>query len=68
MLTEALNAPESRRLLKIVDDMREILHHEKISLPHIVVVGDQSVIKNQNLLIESISYVLRLVNHLCSKH
>jgi hypothetical protein len=43
MLNEALNAPESRRLLKIVDDMREILHHEKISLPHIVVVGDQSV-------------------------
>jgi hypothetical protein len=68
MLTEALNAPESRRLLKIVDDMREILHHEKISLPHIVVVGDQSVTKNRNLLIESISYVLRLVNHLCSKH
>ncbi len=45
MLNEALNAPESRRLLKIVDDMREILHHEKISLPHIVVVGDQSVSK-----------------------
>jgi interferon-induced GTP-binding protein Mx1 len=45
MLNEALNSPESRRLLNIVDDMREILHHEKISLPHIVVVGDQSVSK-----------------------
>jgi hypothetical protein len=45
MLTDELNTPESRRLLKIVDDMREILHHEKIALPHIVVVGDQSVSK-----------------------
>lgn len=43
MLNDQLNTVESRNLLKIVDDMREILHHEKISLPHIVVVGDQSV-------------------------
>jgi hypothetical protein len=46
MLTDELNSAESRRLLKIVDEMREILHHEKISLPHIVVVGDQSVSEN----------------------
>jgi hypothetical protein len=43
MLAGELNSAESRRLLKVVDDMREILHHEKINLPHIVVVGDQSV-------------------------
>ncbi|CAF1540078.1 unnamed protein product, partial [Rotaria sordida] len=42
MLTNELNTSESRRLLKVVDEMREILHYEKISLPHIVVVGDQS--------------------------
>lgn len=43
MLTDEFNSTESRRLLTIVDRMREILHHEKISLPRIVVVGDQSV-------------------------
>ncbi|CAF1383451.1 unnamed protein product [Rotaria sordida] len=48
MLTDELNTAESRRLLKIVDDMREILHYEKISLPHIVVVGDQSVSITRN--------------------
>ncbi|CAF4021323.1 unnamed protein product [Rotaria sordida] len=42
MLTDELNTLEFRHLLKVVDDIREILHHEKISLPHIVVVGDQS--------------------------
>ena len=49
MLTDEFNAPESRRLLKVIDDMREILRQEKISLPHIVVVGDQSV-SNRYLL------------------
>jgi hypothetical protein len=49
MLTEELNTPESCRLLKTVDGMREILHHEKISLPHIVVAGEQSVSKNQRV-------------------
>ena len=43
MLAEELNNVESRRVLMVVDEMREILHHEKISLPRIVVVGNQSV-------------------------
>lgn len=43
MLAEEFNNAESRRVLMIVDQMREILHREKISLPRIVVVGDQSV-------------------------
>jgi len=43
MFAAELNNVESRRLLKIVDQMREILRLEKIPLPRIVVVGDQSV-------------------------
>jgi hypothetical protein len=43
MLVNELNSVESCRLLKVVDDMREMLHQEKVALPHIVVVGDQSV-------------------------
>jgi hypothetical protein len=43
MLVNELNSVESCRLLKVVDEMREILHQEKIALPQIVVVGDQSV-------------------------
>jgi hypothetical protein len=38
-----MNSEEGRRLLKKVDTMREILRTEKIPLPQIVVVGDQSV-------------------------
>ncbi len=49
MLAEVLNNVESRRLLTTVDQMREILHREKISLPHIVVVGDQSVGNHSDL-------------------
>lgn len=49
MLAKELDSGESRRLLNIVDEMREILHHEKISLPDIVVVGDQSVSNHLNL-------------------
>lgn len=40
---DELNTEECRRLLMKVDKMREILQMEKISLPQIVVVGDQSV-------------------------
>ena len=66
MLNEALNAPEARRLLKIVDDMREILHHEKISLPHIVVVGDQSVGKSS--VLEALSGVqLPRAQNICTR-
>lgn len=66
MLNEALNAPEARRLLKIVDDMREILHHEKISLPHIVVVGDQSVGKSS--VLEALSGIqLPRAQNICTR-
>ena len=43
MINKEINSEECRRLLKKVDKMREILQMEKISLPQIVVVGDQSV-------------------------
>lgn len=42
-INEEINSEECRRLLAKVDKMREILQMEKISLPQIVVVGDQSV-------------------------
>jgi hypothetical protein len=43
MINKEINSEECRRLLMKVDKMREILQMEKISLPQIVVVGDQSV-------------------------
>jgi hypothetical protein len=43
MINEEINGEECRQLLKKVDTMREILQMEKIPLPQIVVVGDQSV-------------------------
>jgi len=43
MINKEINSEECRRLLKKVDKMREILQMEKVSLPQIVVVGDQSV-------------------------
>ncbi len=43
MINNEINSEECRRLLKKVDKMREILQMEKVSLPQIVVVGDQSV-------------------------
>jgi hypothetical protein len=43
MINKELNGEECRQLLHKVDTMREILRLEKISLPQIVVVGDQSV-------------------------
>ena len=49
MLGEQLNSDESRGLLRAVDKMREILHEEKVTLPEIVVVGDQSVGKSSVL-------------------
>jgi len=42
-INSEINSEECRELLKKVDNMREILRMEKISLPQIVVVGDQSV-------------------------
>ncbi len=50
-LVNELNSVESCRLLKVVDEMREILHQEKVTLPHIVVVGDQSVSIQENVYI-----------------
>ena len=45
LINEEINSEKCRRLLEKVDKMREILQMEKISLPHIVVVGEQSVNK-----------------------
>ena len=43
MINNEINTEECRQLLMKVDTMREILQMEKIPLPQIVVVGDQSV-------------------------
>ncbi len=62
MLANELNSADSCRLLRVVDEMREILHQEKIALPHIVVVGDQSVSILYKYYIFHL-YLPRLVNH-----
>ena len=53
MLSEQLNSVESRGLLSAIDKMREILHGENVTLPEIVVVGEQSVGKSS--VLEAIS-------------
>jgi GTPase SAR1 family protein len=66
MLANELNAKESSGLLSAVDRMREILHNEKITLPEIVVVGDQSVGKSS--VLEAISGIqLPRAQNICTR-
>lgn len=66
MINEEINSEECRRLLAKVDKMREILQMEKISLPQIVVVGDQSVGKSS--ILESISGIeLPRAQNICTR-
>ena len=66
MLADVLNTKESSGLLSAVDRMREILHNEKITLPEIVVVGDQSVGKSS--VLEAISGIqLPRAQNICTR-
>ena len=66
MLADELNTKESSGLLAAVDRMREILHNEKITLPEIVVVGDQSVGKSS--VLEAISGIqLPRAQNICTR-
>ncbi|CAF1972234.1 unnamed protein product [Rotaria magnacalcarata] len=66
MLAEQLNSEEARELLSTVDQMRMILHEERISMPEIVVVGDQSVGKSS--VLEAISGIeLPRAQNICTR-
>ncbi|CAF4524448.1 unnamed protein product, partial [Didymodactylos carnosus] len=63
---EFSNSDYSRRLLTAIDAMRQILHTEKIKLPEIVVVGDQSVGKSS--VLEALSGVqLPRASNICTR-
>ncbi|CAF3884077.1 unnamed protein product [Rotaria sp. Silwood1] len=53
MLVNELNNKESSDLLSVADRMRKILHNERVTLPEIVAVGNQSVGKSS--VLEAIS-------------
>ncbi|CAM4948963.1 unnamed protein product [Rotaria socialis] len=66
MINKEINTEECRQLLKKVDKMREILQMEKVSLPQIVVVGDQSVGKSS--ILEAISGIeLPRAQNICTR-